>query len=115
MNPIGRRRDARTTRLPEWLVAASHGVWQVTPTERSWVPYSVRHAHEVGAPMTACGQVVAGWELVWDIPFDADDSGACELCSERVPTASSATHGHEADSAGKDGAHDVTPLRIVYR
>jgi hypothetical protein len=72
------------TRLPKWLVTASHGVWQVTAQERTWVPYSVRHARQVGASQTACGQFAVGWELYWDMPFTPDETEVCETCAEVV-------------------------------
>jgi hypothetical protein len=77
--------DGATSRsLSKWLVTSSHGVWQVTLDERSWVPYSVRHAREVGAVRAACGQLAIGWELFWDLPFAVDDPRACQACNELV-------------------------------
>ena len=78
------REENAPLRPPKWLVTSSHGVWQVTLDSRCWVPYSVRHAREVGALQAACGQLVIGWELFWDIPFTADDLAACARCAELV-------------------------------
>lgn len=70
--------------LPKWLVTAPHGVWQVIAGERSWVPFGVRHAREVGGTLTACKQFAVGWQLFWDLPFLAAEGGVCQECAEEI-------------------------------
>ena len=70
--------------MTRWLVSSPHGVLVVTDGERSWVPYSERHAREVGGALTVCGLFAIGWELFWDQPFDVDDADVCTSCADLV-------------------------------
>jgi hypothetical protein len=73
-----------STRLARWLSTSPNGTWQVRGTSSMWVPHLEAHAREVGAALTACGRFAVGWELFWDLPFDAEAPGVCQACVDAM-------------------------------
>jgi hypothetical protein len=82
-------------RLARWLATCPNGTWQPRGTGTVWVPYSMPHAREVGASLTACGRFAVGWELFWDLPFRPEATDVCQECAEALKDShSSAKTGH---------------------
>jgi hypothetical protein len=78
-------RNAERTRLPTWLVSSRNGVVLLRDGDgASWRPFGVHHARSVGSPLTACGEGALGWELFWDMPFPAEESGSCVACLDAI-------------------------------
>jgi hypothetical protein len=78
-------------RLAQWLATSPNGTWQLRGQERAWVPYSMPHARAVGSSVTACGLFAVGWQLFWDIPFDAASPQVCQECAQAIRASSPRT------------------------
>ena len=83
---------------PTWYVSAPHRVRVGSGLDSRDEPYGVRHARQVGAAFTECGEPALAWAMFWDVPFHIELELVCQACANAT---AQHRHGRRSDAVGR--------------